>query len=127
MGVLAVLPPLPTDPETDCGLALSLTLLAGLLLGVVACTGAVEFIVAATTEFFLVPGPLDIVPIFFEARVEAPPDAPMGKDAPDPRFRFLITSVFKESGRTTPWSFRKRPQALHRGCPSGFRRHRGVV
>lgn len=31
------------------------------------------------------------------------------------RFRFLMTSVLRDSGRTTPWSFRKRPQALHRG------------
>lgn len=46
---------------------------------------------------------------------------------PDPRFRFLMTSVFKLRGRTTPWSFRNRPHALHRGWPSGFRRHKGVV
>lgn len=44
-----------------------------------------------------------------------------------PRFRFLITSVLRLSGRTTPCSFRNNPQALHKGCPSGFRRHRGVV
>lgn len=31
------------------------------------------------------------------------------------RFRFLITSVFKDSGRTTPWSFRNNPQALQSG------------
>lgn len=46
---------------------------------------------------------------------------------PDPRFLFLITSVFKLNGRTTPCNLRKSPQALHRGCPSGFRLHRGVV
>jgi len=34
---------------------------------------------------------------------------------PPPRFRFLMTSVFRDKGRTTPWSLRKRPQALHRG------------
>lgn len=43
------------------------------------------------------------------------------------RLRFLITSVFRLSGRTTPCSFKNSPQALHRGCPSGLRRHNGVV
>ena len=43
------------------------------------------------------------------------------------RFRFLITSVLSESGLTTPWSFRNRPHALHRGWPSGLRLQRGVV
>lgn len=43
------------------------------------------------------------------------------------RLRFLITSVLRESGRTTPCSFRNKPHALHRGCPSGLRRQRGVV
>lgn len=52
---------------------------------------------------------------------------PTGRFEPEPRFLFLITSVFRLSGRTTPCSFKKRPQALHSGCPSGFRRHRGVV
>lgn len=46
---------------------------------------------------------------------------------PLPRFRFLITSVFRLSGLTTPCSFRNKPQALHSGCPSGLRRHKGVV
>lgn len=46
---------------------------------------------------------------------------------PPPRLRFLITSVLRERGRTTPWSLRNNPQALHRGWPSGFRRHRGVL
>jgi hypothetical protein len=46
---------------------------------------------------------------------------------PPPRFRFLITSVLRDSGRTTPWSLRNNPHALHRGWPSGFRRHRGVL
>lgn len=46
---------------------------------------------------------------------------------PEPRFLFLITSVFRLRGRTTPCNFRKRPHALQRGCPSGFRLHRGVV
>lgn len=43
------------------------------------------------------------------------------------RLRFFITSVFKLSGRTTPCNFKNKPQALHSGCPSGFRRQRGVV
>lgn len=52
---------------------------------------------------------------------------PTGAVFPLPRFRFLITSVFKLSGRTTPCSFKNRPQALQSGCPSGFRRQSGVV
>lgn len=43
-----------------------------------------------------------------------------------PRLRFLITSVLSESGRVTPCSFKKRPQALHKGKPSGSRRQSGV-
>jgi hypothetical protein len=46
---------------------------------------------------------------------------------PLPRFRFLITSVFKLSGLTTPCNLRNRPQALQSGCPSGLRRQSGVV
>lgn len=46
---------------------------------------------------------------------------------PLPRLRFLITSVFKLRGRTTPCSFRNRPHALHSGWPSGLRRQSGVV
>jgi hypothetical protein len=60
---------------------------------------------------------------FFEARVE---DGPTGV-LPLPRLRFLMTSVLSDSGRTTPCSFRNRPQALQRGAPSGLRRQRGVV
>ena len=60
---------------------------------------------------------------FFDARVE---DGPTGA-LPLPRLRFLMTSVLSESGRTTPWSFKNKPQALHRGAPSGLRRQRGVV
>lgn len=52
---------------------------------------------------------------------------PTGTLVPEPRFRFLITSVFKLNGLTTPCNFRKRPQALHSGWPSGFRLHKGVV
>ena len=54
-------------------------------------------------------------------------EVPTGAVLPLPRLRFLITSVFRLSGRTTPWSFKKSPQALHRGLPSGLRRHNGVV
>ena len=116
--MLAVLPPAPPEPVTEGGDWLSLTERARLDVGVVTCVvGAVEEDGFATIEFFLVFGPLVTCwePIFFDARVDAPPDAPTGRDAPDPRLRFLITSVFKESGRTTPWSFRKSPQALQRG------------
>lgn len=71
---------------------------------------------AWATEFFLPP--------FFDERVE---ETPTDKLLPLPLLRFLITSVFRERGRTTPCSFRKRPQALQRGWPSGLRRHSGVV
>lgn len=110
------------------GLWLSLTLRARRLVGVVAwVVGAV----VVTTEFFLVFGPLVLgplpLPIFLDARVDAPPEPPTGRLAPEPRLRFFIMSVLRESGRTTPWSFRKRPHALQSGWPSGFRRQRGVV
>ena len=61
---------------------------------------------------------------FFEARVAA---EPTGIVWPLPRLRFLITSVFSDRGRTTPCNFKNKPQALHKGCPSGFLRHNGVV
>lgn len=61
---------------------------------------------------------------FFPDRVLVPPT---GKLLPDPRFRFLMTSVLRLSGLTTPWSFKNRPQALQSGWPSGLRRQRGVV
>lgn len=54
-------------------------------------------------------------------------DDPTGTVLPLPRLRFLMTSVFKLNGRTTPCSLRKSPQALHSGWPSGLRRHKGVV
>lgn len=63
----------------------------------------------------------DALPLFF-ALLPTPPTV-----GPDPRFRFLMTSVFRLSGLTTPWSFKNKPQALQSGCPSGFRRHSGVV
>jgi len=46
---------------------------------------------------------------------------------PPPRFRFLMTSVLRDNGRTTPWSLRNKPHALHNGWPSGCRRHKGVL
>ena len=103
--MLAVLPPAPPEPVTEAGLALSFTDCARLEVGVVTCVvGAVEAaVVGVTIEFFRVFGPEIVVcePIFLEARVAAPPEA-TGRDAPEPRLRFLITSVFRESGRTTP-------------------------
>lgn len=42
-------------------------------------------------------------------------DEPTGIELPLPRLRFLITSVFKLSGRTTPCSFRNSPHALQSG------------
>ena len=61
---------------------------------------------------------------FFEERVAV---EPVGAELPLPRLRFLITSVFRLSGLTTPCNFRNKPQALQRGWPSGLRRHNGVV
>ena len=102
--MLAVLPPFPPEPASEGGLWLSFALLARVLVGVVACVVGAVFVLLATTEFFLVVGPLVVgaAPIFFEARVDAPPDPQIGKVAPDPRFLFFITSVFSERGRTTP-------------------------
>lgn len=61
---------------------------------------------------------------FFGLRTEP---TPTGILLPAPLFRFFITSVLRDSGRTTPWSLRNRPHALQSGWPSGFRRHNGVV
>lgn len=68
-------------------------------------------------EFFRVFTPEDVpealmLAFFLPDRVLVPPTGPL---FPEPRFRFLITSVFKLSGRTTPCSFKNRPQALQRG------------
>jgi hypothetical protein len=58
----------------------------------------------ASAEFFLV-AVADVFPeafapaLFFADRVLVPPT---GRLAPEPRFRFLITSVFRLSGLTTP-------------------------
>lgn len=43
------------------------------------------------------------------------------------RCLFLITSVFKESGLTTPCNFKNNPHALHNGLPCGSLLHNGVV
>lgn len=43
------------------------------------------------------------------------------------RWRLRIISDFILRGRMTPWSFRKSPQALHRGSPFKVRRHREVL
>lgn len=56
----------------------------------------------------------------------APPLRAFPLGAPEARFRFLITSVFSDSGRTTPCSLKNNPHALHKGCPSGSRLHSGV-
>jgi hypothetical protein len=45
-------------------------------------------------EFFL-EAAFELVPVFFLV-------PPTGRLAPDPRFLFLMTSVFKLRGRTTP-------------------------
>lgn len=51
-------------------------------------------------EFFLVLAPDALMLAFFLAdRVLVPPT---GRLEPEPRFLFLMTSVFKLSGRTTP-------------------------
>jgi hypothetical protein len=96
------------DPWTDCGEAELFSLIACPELGVVTGVWWIEAFRDA----------------FFDALAD---DVPTGIVAPLPRLRFLMMSVFRESGRTTPCNFRKRPQALQRGWPSGFRRHRGVV
>lgn len=50
-------------------------------------------------------------PVAFFLDLALPPD-PLG---PEPLFLFLMTSVLRLRGRTTPCSLRKRPQALHSG------------
>lgn len=60
---------------------------------------------------------------FLDDRVDAAPTGAL----PLPRLRFLMTSVLSDRGRTTPCNFKNSPHALHKGWPSGFRRHKGVV
>lgn len=89
VGVVAAVP-VPAEPAVDFGESASL---AEVLDGVfVDC--AIEFLRLA---------------IFFD-REEVPVEG-----LPLPRLRFLITSVFKLNGRTTPCSLRNKPQALQRG------------
>lgn len=120
----------PADAEPPAGLSPSLALPARFCTvgGLLACAGVVGLLAAEDTagvEPFLVPAPVEALALaFLLDRVLVPPtETPV----PEPRFRFLMTSVFKLRGLTTPWSFRKSPQALQRGLPSGFRRQSGVV
>jgi len=71
--------------------------------------------VSAEVEFELFL--LAILDFRAEVRVGAVSFAGVAFDAefPPPRLRFLITSVLRERGRTTPWSLRNNPQALHKG------------
>lgn len=90
VGVVAAVPVL-AEPAFDLGESASVAdILAGLL---EEC--AIEFLRLA---------------IFFDLE-----DVAVEDGLPLPRLRFLITSVFKLSGRTTPCSLRNRPQALQRG------------
>jgi hypothetical protein len=117
VGVLpAVLPP-EADPLTGLSPSLVLPLVAAG--GVVTCVVVLLLFAAdddmARDEFLrdaaaeLAP---DVPAAFFLDLVLVPPT---GRLAPEPRLRFLITSVFKLSGRTTPCSFKNKPQALHKG------------
>lgn len=94
-------------------LALLLLLLMLFVTALMADIDRLEFLREATVE-----------PALFFALELAPP---MGRLAPDPLFLFLMTSVFKLRGRTTPCNLRNKPHALHSGWPSGFRLHNGVV
>lgn len=122
----AVFPPEATPLAGDStAFTLAARVVAG---GVVACeaVGAAE---TFSVEFLRVLGPellfkaLELA--FFLADLVLVP--PTGALLPEPRLRFLMTSVFRLKGLTTPCNFRNRPQALQRGWPSGFRRHSGVV
>lgn len=97
--------------------------------GVDACVMVLADVATFSVEFLRVLGPEElpealIVEFFFADLVLVPPT---GALFPEPRLRFLMTSVLRLRGLTTPCNFRNRPQALHRGCPSGLRRQRGVV
>ncbi len=67
-----------------------------------------------SVEFLRDAGP-EAVPVLFVFFLDLVLVPPTGRLAPDPRLRFLMTSVFRLSGLTTPWSFKNRPQALQRG------------
>lgn len=106
-GIVAAAPLLPTEPAVDFGDSDSF----GALLEVGVVVGV------WTMEFFRED--------FFEERVDPVPTELIV--FPLPRLRFLMTSVLRDSGRTTPCSFKNKPQALHSGWPSGLRLQRGVV
>jgi len=96
----------PPDPCTLAGLSLSWTLLARFWAGgVAACVGtALADAEIDRVEFFLVPAPEPlpealVLAFFFAERVLVPE---AGMLAPEPRLRFLITSVFRLSGLVTP-------------------------
>lgn len=100
----ATLPDAPPPDPVDFGDSESAALLE---VGVVTGVSAIEF----------------LRDDFLDDRVDAAPTGAL----PLPRLRFLMTSVFSDSGLTTPCSFKNRPHALHNGWPSGLRRHKGVV
>lgn len=105
VALVGVVAELPVDPVTDFGDSEST--FAPLVVEDDKFEGC-------AVEFFLLAA-------FFDRAV------PIGAVFPLPRLRFFITSVFKLSGRTTPCNFKNKPHALQSGCPSGFRRQRGVV
>ena len=96
--------PVPVEPAFEDGDSDSLFALAAL-------AAAAE---VNATEFFRLAAFFDL-------------DVPTGAEFPLPRLRFLISSVFKLKGRTTPCSFKNKPHALQSGWPSGLRRQSGVV
>lgn len=128
-GVLALV----ALPAVLMELSLSMPADLGVVAGVCAAfavpaAGAAELLVMVATLFLRLvaaeEAAVDEVPFLVE-RETVPLGPPLV--GPEPRLRFLMTSVLRERGRTTPCSLRKRPQALHRGWPSGLRRQRGVV
>jgi len=94
---LLVTPP-PRLVEVDEELPIVPLLLA------IADTASDEFFRDAEAEF--------VPEAFFLDLVPAPLPDTFG---PEPRLRFLMTSVFRLSGLTTPCSFKNKPQALQRG------------
>lgn len=97
--VLDVLPPALSESVTEDGMWHSFTGLPHLLVGVVAWVVGAAGAVAA----------MGSLPLFlFDALVGCPGDSPRGplagkeRPGPQPRLRFLMTSVFIARGRTTP-------------------------
>lgn len=92
----------PPEPPALAGLSPSFALPARFVAGgVVACVGlfGVEIVIV---EFLRDADPEtepEALGVFLEDLVLVPPT---GKLAPEPRLRFLITSVFKLRGLTTP-------------------------